>query len=379
MSLRIAMYSHNGFGLGHIRRNLLLAEGLLRRRPNADVLVITGSAGLHAFPLSGNVDYVKLPSVRKLGTRRWRPYNLDMAMEHLLSIRRTMILESVRAYRPHLFVADFLPEGVEGELLPALEELEARSDARAVIGFRDILDDPDTIRTAWKEDGTYDVLDKLYNLVLIYGDPQWFDFSHYGLDPGIPRYVGLLANERGPQPRGIRETASVLATCGGGADGYPVLAAALEGTHQVHSDLKPIRCTAVTGPLMPQADFDRLNAIAKRVNGRVHRVHDRYQSKLLRTTAMIAMAGYNTVCDILSLRMPALIIPRPGPSGEQTIRAQILAERGLAKVLKLADCTDREVAQAIGALLGDWTFPEEAMPRLGGLGPAVDALLEILE
>jgi hypothetical protein len=40
LSLRIAFYSHNGFGLGHFTRNAKLARALLRRRPNADILLI---------------------------------------------------------------------------------------------------------------------------------------------------------------------------------------------------------------------------------------------------------------------------------------------------------------------------------------------------
>ncbi len=181
MSLRVAFYSHNGFGLGHVRRNLVLAEGLLRQRPNADVLIITGSAGLPQFPLPAGVDYVKLPSVRKLATGKWRPHALDIEMENLLGLRRAMILEAIRAYRPHLFVADFLPLGVEGELLPALEELGSRPEARSAIGFRDILDDPGTVNEAWDRDGVRSVLKDIYDLVLVYGDPGWFDYTTYGL------------------------------------------------------------------------------------------------------------------------------------------------------------------------------------------------------
>src|SRR3954447_10221125 len=116
VSLRIAFYSHNGFGLGHITRNAKLAQALLRHRPNADILLITGSAGLNELPAIPNVDYVKLPSVRKQAAGRWRPQSLDIEMEHLLRLRRTMILETIRAYRPHLLVADSLPLGVEREL-----------------------------------------------------------------------------------------------------------------------------------------------------------------------------------------------------------------------------------------------------------------------
>ncbi len=194
MSLRVAFYSHNGYGLGHVTRNLKLARGLLTQRPSADVLIITGAASLNELPLPSNVDYLKLPSVRKQATGRWRPQTLDIEMERLMELRRNTILEAVRAYRPHLFVADYLPLGVEGELIPALEELRTRSDAHTVIGFRDILDEPAVVRQAWDGDGVLEAMERLYDLVLVYGQPDWFDFSAYGLRPELPRYVGLLGD-----------------------------------------------------------------------------------------------------------------------------------------------------------------------------------------
>jgi predicted glycosyltransferase len=381
LSLRIAFYSHNGFGLGHVRRNLKLAQGLLRRRPNADVLILTGAAGLHEFALPSSIDYLKLPSVRKMDAGRWRPRTLDIEMENLLKLRRTIILEAVRAYRPHLFVADFLPQGVEGELVPALQELAVRKDAWTAIGFRDVLDEPAAVRDAWDTDGSRQALDGLYDTVLVYGQPEWFDFaSAYGLDASLPRYVGLLG-EPGvaarPRPAG---DVRILATSGGGADGYAVLAAALEALEPLRARLGgSVRCTCLTGPLMPDADVERLRAIGKRVDGRVVRFANDLPRKLARMSAVIGMGGYNTVCDILSYRRPAVIVPRPGPSREQPIRARILANRGLAATLALAECTASAVAESLEAELRRDSYPEDALPALDGTSRAVDALLELVE
>ena len=380
MSLRVAFYSHNGFGLGHVRRNLKLAQGLLRRRPNADVLLLTGSSGFHAFPLPASIDYVKLPSVRKQAGGRWRPHALDIQMERLLELRRTIILEAIRAYRPHLFVADFLPLGVERELVPALEELQRRQDARSVIGFRDILDDPKSVREAWALDGSREALESLYDLVLVYGEADWFDFSAYGLPAGLPRYVGFLGDpeaEPRPQQPGVRR---VLATSGGGADGYAVVAAALEA-HELLQERREerIACQAVTGPLMPEADVARLRAIGRRVGGRVRVFADDLPRWLGRSSAIVGMGGYNTVTDVLSYRRPAVLVPRPGPSQEQPLRGQILAARGLATILPLGEATSRAVAAALEPLLDPPAYDADALPSLDGVARAVDSLLELVE
>ncbi len=381
MSLRVAFYSHNGFGLGHVRRNLKLAQALLRRRPNADILLVTGSAGFHSFPLPANLDYVKLPSVKKQATGRWRPQALDIEMEQLLRLRQTIILESVRTYRPHLFVVDFLPLGVERELAPALEELAGRSDAHTAIGFRDILDEPAAIREAWAVDDVRTALEELYDLVLVYGEPGWFDFAQYGLPREVPRYVGLLGEPGAPAPPAAEGKRRILATSGGGADGYPILAAGLEALEllQERRPWSDLSCTSLTGPLMPQPDVERLRGIGKRVGGRVRVFADDHTRLLARSNAVVGMGGYNTVCDVLSFRRPAVIVPRPGPSREQPLRARILGERGLAAILPLAECTPRALADALLPLLDGHEYPVDALPGLGGIQNAVDALLELVE
>jgi predicted glycosyltransferase len=378
MSLRVVFYSHNGFGLGHVTRNLKLAEGLIGKRPGADVLIITGSAGLQNVHVPPNIDYLKLPSVRKEATGRWRPLLLDIDMENLLRLRKELILQAVRAYRPHLFVADFLPVGVDGELVPALEDLASRNDARAVIGFRDLLDDAESVQRMWEADGSKEALEKLYDLILVYGYADWYDFAPYGLNPALPVYVGLLGNpgaSHSPPGGEVR----VIATCGGGVDGYPVLGAALESIDVLREALqKKVSISAVTGPLMSDPDFDRLKEIGKRSDGRVRRYLDNFPQKLTRSSAVIGMAGYNTVCDVLSHRLPAVFVPRIGPSSEQQMRASIMQERGLGKMIPLSEATPQNLGAEVLKLLEETTYPEENLPELGGIDRAVDAMLDLL-
>jgi predicted glycosyltransferase len=380
MSLRVCLYSHNGLGLGHVRRNLKLVQALLRQRPNADVLLLTGSAALHEFPVPPGVDYIKLPSVKLQSVGRWRPHSLDMEMERLVALRRSIILEAIRTYRPHLFVADFVPLGVCGELRPALEELDARPDARTAIGFRDILDEPKVVRAEWKTDGTAEALETLYDLVLVYGEPDWYDFRAYGLDPALPRYVGLVGDPRPLVRHRSNGSVRLLASCGGGADGLPVVAATLEAAARVaHAVDRAVSCTAVTGPLMPEGDFERVRTIGRRVGAHVHRFAGDLAGMLARSDVVVGMAGYNTVCDVLTHRRPAVLVPRGWPRREQTIRAEILAERGLATILPLAECVPEALEQALLPLLEPRDYPDGALPRLDGAERAVRALLELLE
>jgi hypothetical protein len=61
------------------------------------------------------------------------------------------------------------------------------------------------------------------------------------------------------------------------------------------------------------------------------------------------------------------------------MRAQLLAERGLATALPLAECTHSALVEAVLPLLDGHPYPHDALPRLDGLGRAADALLELVE
>ena len=62
----ILLYSHDAYGLGNIRRTLLLAQTLRNQYPLASILLITGSPVIHAFQLPERVDYIKLPCVDRV-------------------------------------------------------------------------------------------------------------------------------------------------------------------------------------------------------------------------------------------------------------------------------------------------------------------------
>ena len=62
---RVMLYSHDTFGLGHLRRSRALASAITSADPSASALILTGSpvAGRFAFP--SRVDHVRLPGVIK--------------------------------------------------------------------------------------------------------------------------------------------------------------------------------------------------------------------------------------------------------------------------------------------------------------------------
>lgn len=71
--IRFLLYSHDGFGLGNIRRTLLLAQGLIGQYPNAAILIVTGSPIIHAFRIPEGIDYIKLPCLDRTEADCYEP------------------------------------------------------------------------------------------------------------------------------------------------------------------------------------------------------------------------------------------------------------------------------------------------------------------
>ena len=82
-----------------------------------------------------------------------------------------------------------------------------------------------------------------------------------------------------------------------------------------------------------------------------------------KAAAVVAMGGYNTFCEILSLDKRALIVPRTRPRLEQFIRAVEAERLGLVRTLR-EDEGGRDPARMAAALRA----PAGPAPAVGGDG-----------
>src|SRR6476659_487916 len=123
---RVLIYSHDTFGLGHLRRSRAIANALVSERPGVSVLIISGSPVIGNFEFAHGVDYIRIPGVTKLPDGDYRSLNLNLALEGAVSLRRDLILQAVKSFQPDVFIVDKEPTGFRGEILPALDLLKHR-------------------------------------------------------------------------------------------------------------------------------------------------------------------------------------------------------------------------------------------------------------
>ena len=343
---RLLFYSHNGVGIGHVQRQLRLARAYARRHPDAATLIVTGSHAVGTLRFPPGVDFVKLPSIRMVDRyRTWVPREVEMTIEDVMALRADLIRQAVKRFKPDLLIADFLPAGPYGELLPALEELERRGGC-ALAGFRDIVDEPGFVRELWAETGVHSAVSRHYAASIVYGVRDVVDFEDEYELPGAIHYVGYLGRRARPKLPADHRAPFILATTGGGVDGGPLLRTFVRAAAMLRPRLGG-SWLAVAGPLLADDELAELDADGRRAGVQVARSLRRLGDLAAGADAVVAMAGYNTACDLMSCSTPAVLVPRSGPSAEQRLRAGLLAKAGRVSTLEPDGLTPDALARSI--------------------------------
>lgn len=371
------MYSHDSYGLGHLRRTLALAEAFVERAPCTSVLILTGSTMSGTFRMSPGIDLVKLPSAVKVASGVYEPGRMFVSFESLKNLRASLILSTARSFAPDAFVVDKAPLGMKREVLPTLEFLRnERPGTLTVLGLRDVMDDPGRICRNWREGRISEAIEDFYDTILVYGPREVYDpLPEYGLSEATLRrchYVGYVG--RGPTLEATSDLqyqpGYVLVTAGGGGDGSYLVESYLASLREREPSFDSI---VVTGPLMDDESKRRIDRLARGLRVQVLEFRADMERLIARACAVVAMGGYNTTCELLAARKPALIVPRVEPRVEQLIRAERLAKLGLVEMIHPADLTPTLMRSKVEELLArDPASAPRVEVDLSGASRAVD-------
>lgn len=384
----ILMYSHDTYGLGHIRRSMAIANHL--RDENTNVLILTGSPIVGRFPFPEQVDFVRIPGMIKKTNDDYQSLSIRIEQEHALSIRTNIILATAQTFKPDLFIVDKEPHGLKREVLPTLEWLKEHSPkTTSILGLRDILDDTQVIVKDWQDKGVYSSLEKLYDQIWVYGNQDVYDpIEQYQIPATVSdkvTFTGYIPrkdladstrNKIRKQYRILEDDIFVLVTTGGGGDGCEVLDHYL-AMHDYYPTSLPLKTVMITGPFMPKNQRQEIQKRAKLHGIKTLPFHPKLEDLMNAADLVISMGGYNTICEILTQKTPALIIPRETPRREQLIRATCLKERGLLDFIPWTEVTSQILREKIFSIIRDRKRYIKAMCnfKLSGL----DTMLSELE
>ena len=350
MAGRYLFYSHDGFGLGHVRRNSLIARALLDIDPAARVSLVTGiDVRPRWLRPSARVHVHHVPPMLKSADGSYRHEKLPFA--DAVRERERIVREVVDHERPDVVVVDRHPYGTAGELHRGLD-LARRCGAALVLGLRDVLDEPSIVREEIRGLGWSHVED-VYDDVLVYGARHFVDHeAEYR--PRVPlQYCGWVVEP--PGPGRLRHNLLVVAA-GGGGDGGAVF----EMGARVLAHRPDLVGLFTPGPYSGDEVLRRLRHLT---SDRVRVVSPLGASGpwFSRAEAVLSMAGYNSTFEALAAGQRPILMPRRHPRREQAIRAERLHD------LRLADVVHPGVdpAEVAGLLRQPRRLPEGALAAAG--------------
>lgn len=338
--MRFLFYSHDGLGLGHTRRHLAVAAALAQQAPEAIILLATGAEEIVRYGLPRQVEILKLPGLRKDGNEKYSSRRLLVSIEEIRALRSELLLTAVKSFQPNVVLVDKHPFGASGEFKAGLKALHKRG-GRAVLGLRDILDEPAQVLQEWKPYKMQKRITEFYDQVIVYGDRAIFDpITAYEFPAPLAKrtaFCGYVLNRESMEtldnfewpfpPRERRTRPVVLATTGGGEDGFRTLEAFIRASARASW-----QAVAVAGPMTPANELASLQKLAAECSVTFRNFVPHLSALFGSIDALVCMGGYNTLVEAAALGVPTVCVPRVTPRTEQLIRAEAFARLGLLQV-----------------------------------------------
>lgn len=349
----IWLYSHDGEGLGHLRRNLNIATAATAEFRDLSAVLLTGSPFSSLFQMPRRSDSIKIPAVSKTGSGKYRPVARAFSDEQAAQLRARLLKDALRSAPPDVLVVDKHPAGLNGELLPALRWLRKNSPkTRIFLGLRDILDEGRAVRNEWSRESIVSVIRRFYHRIWIYGDPRVFDsLATYDWSPEVARkarYCGYVLAELPRKWRPVSGAAQIVASVGGGSDGFEVLHAVIRSYEELSRTFPNLQARIFAGPMMPRASFRKLRQRAAALSGIViERFSKNFLLYASQARAVVSMAGYNSAAELVAMGCCPILVPRCAPRREQLVRAEAFEKLGLARLVPPQDIVEGALTKAI--------------------------------
>jgi predicted glycosyltransferase len=256
--------------------------------------------------------------------------------------------------------------------------------ARAVLGLRDILDDPAAVREEWDVRNVYARIPDYYDRLLVYGQPDILDPRHaYRFPPavaGLTQFCGYVVatngtgDRKGRVPPSVSDRPLVLATAGGGEDGFALLSTFIGASASGNWE-----GIVVSGPQCPPERVERLRTLAAVAAVSFHRFHPSLSSAFCSLDVLVSMGGYNSLAEAVACGVPTVCVPRVKPRREQLIRARAFARLGLLRLVEPQSLDAEVLRDEIEAALAIGRDPSSRNGSVLALGGARRAALHLLE
>ncbi|MGI9483161.1 MAG: glycosyltransferase family protein [Hyphomicrobiales bacterium] len=347
MTGRVLFYVQHLLGIGHVVRAARIARAL----SEAGFAVKVAFGGPPVGSISwGGAELAHLPALTSgpEGFGSLVDETGAVASARFKEERRDELLAMFTEVAPEIVLIEAYPFArriMRFELLPLIERArEVVPRPLIVSSIRDILQEG---RKHERLEETADIIETSFDAVLVHGDERFAplnaSFPLTGRIASKLHYTGVIALERNLEK--ADERFDVIVSAGGGAVGGALLKTAAHA--MTLTSLSDKRWLFLAGPNLDATSFDAVAASLPE-NAKIERFRADLPALLANAGLSISQAGYNTVADILCARCASVLVPfSTGGETEQTVRAKLLAEKGVAAWVSEDDLTPDTLARAI--------------------------------
>ncbi|MHB1793904.1 MAG: glycosyltransferase family protein [Acidobacteriaceae bacterium] len=362
MAKRAMFYCQHVLGMGHLVRSTEVVKALAR---DFSVLFVIGGEIPDGFYIPEKVQTLELPPLKTDSDfSNLQSCDSSFDLEQTKTIRRELLLRAFDEFLPDVLITELFPFGRKQfsfELLPLLERAHGpgRPDKTLVAcSLRDIL-------VARKDQQEYEervckTINSFYDLVLVHADSNFQKLEETFLRVGDLHcpvaYTGYVVQETSnvlgfagiPAQQSTKPTIVVSNGSGQAPSGHLLLESVLRAASLLQNHL-PHQFQVFAGPFIPNAAYQELKYLAGTLgNVTLAKYTHELPAYLQQAEISISMAGYNTIMDILSTGVRALVYPFTGGGDqEQTVRAEKMAKLGVLCVLNLQQLAPDQLASAI--------------------------------
>jgi predicted glycosyltransferase len=349
-------YCQHLMGMGHLVRSAAIVDALAA---DFSVQFVMGGLPVAGFTLPRGIPVTQLPPLQSDPTFGLQVCDSSASLQETQAQRKDLLLGLFNSVDPDVLITELYPFGrkqFEFELIPLLELSQQRSAKPIIVSsIRDVL--VTKKNQLIHEQRVCQIINRFYDLVLVHGDERLHrleeTFSRAGQLTCPIRYTGYVvqperrtlgsesvSDEALPRPR-------IMVSVGGGRSPqcYEFLTAVMRAAILLERRIPHYFCI-FAGPLFPPEIYADLEALALTVgNVQLRRFTPSLRAHMKHSALSLSMAGYNTVMDIISAGVPALVLPvTPNEDGEQSIRAAALEKLGVVEMLRLEDLEPERLA-----------------------------------
>jgi len=370
---RVFFYCQHVLGIGHLVRSAEIVRELSR---DCRVLFVSGGEKPDGFrfPENKNIEVLQLPPLKTdPDFSNLQVCNSSRSLDETKTFRRRLLLQALAEFQPDVLVTELFPFGRKQfrfELLPLLEQVRQQSRRALVVSsVRDVL----VTRKDQEgyEQAVCDLVNTFYHLILVHGDKNFLKldetFSRVNDLRCSVAYTGYVAQQKGPSPAeechlplAEQKRPVIVASNGGGQylTGQLLMETVLRAARILQSQI-PHEFHVFAGPLMPEDAYRSLQTLAQEsTNVTLSRYTPNLAGMLKLADISVSMGGYNTIMDVLSSCVRALVYPvTSNGDQEQWVRAESLARTGVIDVVRTEELTPETLADKLKQALGKTRTP----------------------